>query len=173
MSLAWAVADPWTLSASWGVAYRMPTVTELYQAVTTGTQLTVPNPNLKPEHANSYELAAERTRKTADEVRLSLFREDIGNALLSQSAPLVAGSTTLYSYVQNVDATRVQGVELVADQKDALVDGLDLVGQRHFRGFEHPSRTRLSLRRWANIYRSFPGCAARRWRRIMPPANSP
>ena len=79
-SLAWAVASPWTFSASWGVAYRMPTVTELYQAITTGTQLTVPNPNLKPEHANSYELAAEY-KPDGTRVRLSLFREGISNAL--------------------------------------------------------------------------------------------
>ena len=125
VSLAWMVADPWTLTASWGVAYRMPTVTELYQAITTGTQLTVPNPNLKPEHDNSYELAGEyKTGETR--LRLSLFREDIGNALLSQSAPLLPGSTTLFSYVQNVDRTRVQGVEVVAGQSDAWIDGLDL-----------------------------------------------
>ncbi|MEI9996961.1 MAG: TonB-dependent receptor [Rhizomicrobium sp.] len=126
-SLAWQVAEPWTLSASWGSAYRMPTVTELYQAVTTGTQLTVPNPNLKPEHANSYELAAERNTGNG-RIRLSLFQEEIGNALLSQSAPLVTGSTALYSYVQNVAHTRARGVELVADQNDVLIDGLELSG---------------------------------------------
>ena len=90
-SLNWNVADPWTLSASWGAASRMPTVTELYQAITTGVQLTVPNPNLKPERANSYELAAEY-QTDITRLRLSLFREDISNALLSQSAPLLPGS---------------------------------------------------------------------------------
>lgn len=128
LSVAWSVAESWTLSTSWGVAYRMPTVTELYQAISTGsTQLTVPNPNLKPEHANSYEVAAEY--KTDDtRMRLSLFREDITHALLSQSAPLVPGSTTLYSYVQNVDRTRVQGVEIVASRENVLIDGLELSG---------------------------------------------
>ena len=58
--LAWQISDHWTLTGSWGIAYRMPTVTELYQAITTGTMLTVPNPNLKPERANTYELAAEQ-----------------------------------------------------------------------------------------------------------------
>jgi iron complex outermembrane receptor protein len=126
-SLAWQVADPWLLTASFGQAYRMPTVTELYQAVTTGTVLSVPNPNLKPEHATSYELAAEhKTDNTR--VRLSLFREDVSNALLSQSAPLVAGSNTLYSYVQNVDRTRAQGMELVAEENDLFLDGLKLSG---------------------------------------------
>jgi len=127
VSLAWTMAEPWIVTASWGVAYRAPTVTELYQAITTGTQLTVPNPNLKPEHADSYELSAEY-QGGGTRLRLSLFREEIGNALLSQSAPLVPGSTTLYSYVQNVDRDRTQGAELVAEQKDALIDGLDFSG---------------------------------------------
>jgi iron complex outermembrane receptor protein len=126
-SLAWAAWSDWTLTASYGEAFRMPTVTELYQAITTGTQLTVPNPNLKPERADSYDLSAEyKTDRSG--LRLSLFREDIANALLSQSAPLVAGSTTLYSYVQNVDRTRAQGVELVGSRKNAFIDGLDLSG---------------------------------------------
>ena len=126
-ALSYQLADAWTLSASFGMANRMPTVTELYQAITTGATLTVPNPNLKPERASSYELAAEY-RPDDGRYRVSLFREDISNALLSQSAPLVAGSTTLFSFVQNVDRVRSQGVELVADQKDAFFDGLELQG---------------------------------------------
>jgi iron complex outermembrane receptor protein len=126
-SFAWNADENWMLTASWGTAYRMPTVTELYQAITTGTQLTVPDPNLKPEHDNSSELAAEY-KKTDGRMRLSLFREDISNALLSQSAPLVPGSSTLFSYVQNVDRTRAQGAELVVDQNNAFLEGLELSG---------------------------------------------
>jgi iron complex outermembrane receptor protein len=126
-SLAWQITPDWSLTGSWGRAYRMPTVTELYQAITTGTTLTVPNPNLKPERADSYELAAER--RTGDGfLRLSLFEEDIADALLSQSAPLVAGSSTLFSFVQNVERTRARGIELVADQYDAFIPGLELMG---------------------------------------------
>jgi iron complex outermembrane receptor protein len=40
----------------------------------------------------------------------------------------MAGSTTLYSYVQNVDHTRVQGFELYADQNDVMIPGLELTG---------------------------------------------
>ena len=50
----------WTFKGSLGVAYRYPTVTELYQAITTGVTLTSPNPNLQPERAVSTELSAER-----------------------------------------------------------------------------------------------------------------
>jgi iron complex outermembrane receptor protein len=126
-SLAWQMSDTWSLTGSWGVAYRMPTVTELYQAITTGATLTVPNPNLRPERTSSYELAAER-RDDKGFFRISLFEEDISKALLSQSAPLVAGSTALFSYVQNVDRTRVRGVELVVDRYDAFIPGLELLG---------------------------------------------
>jgi iron complex outermembrane receptor protein len=125
-TIAWQVSDAWRLTGSWGVAYRMPTVTELYQAITTGTTLSVPNPNLKPERASSYELAAEH-RNDSGFVRLSVFEEDITSALLSQTAPLVAGSNTLFSFVQNVDRTQVRGLELVADQYDAFLPGLELM----------------------------------------------
>ncbi len=55
-SLEWTPGgNHWRLTASYGDAYRFPTVTELYQAVTTGAILSVPNPNLKPEHARSAE----------------------------------------------------------------------------------------------------------------------
>jgi iron complex outermembrane receptor protein len=126
-SLAWQISDTWKMTGSWGIAWRMPTVTELYQAITTGTTLTVPNPNLRPERANSYELAAEhRTDKGL--LRLSLFEEDMRNALLSQSAPLLPGSTSLFSFVQNVDRTRTRGLEVVVDQYDAFIPGLELMG---------------------------------------------
>ena len=60
--------------------------------------------------------------------RLSLFEEDIGNALLSQSAPLLPGSTSLFSFVQNVDRTRARGLEFLVDQYDAFIPGLELMG---------------------------------------------
>jgi iron complex outermembrane recepter protein len=125
--LAWSPNPDWTFKGSLAIANRFPTVTELYQAITTGTQLSVPNPNLQPERARSSELSAGR-RWSGGDLRIALFDERIKNALLSQTAPLVAGSNTLFSYVQNVDRTRATGVELVASQKDVLVPGLELSG---------------------------------------------
>ena len=124
-SLTWAGMSGWIVSGSYGQAYRFPTVQELYQAITTGTTLTVPNPTLKPENAHSGELAVERPFD-GGRVRLSLFDERISNALISQTAPLVTGSTTLYSYVQNINQTHVSGVELVAEKSNVLMKGLDL-----------------------------------------------
>jgi len=88
--------------------------------------LTVPNPNLKPERASSYELATERATESG-RIRLTVFEEDITSALLSQSAPLLPGSNTLFSFVQNVDRTQVRGVEFFIDQYDVVIPGLELM----------------------------------------------
>lgn len=125
-SLQWKPGTAWTITASFGEAYRFPTVTELYQAITTGLTITSPNPTLRPERALSEELAVQFGRAD-DYIRLSLFNEAISDALLTQSAPLLPGSSTLFSYVQNVDRVRTRGVELAVVQTD-LLPGLDLSG---------------------------------------------
>ncbi len=123
-SLAWQPDAAWTLTASYGRAYRMPTVSELYQSVTTGLVLSSPDPNLKPERAESFELSAERLFDDG-RVRLSLFQESIVHALISQSG-LLGGSTV--NFVQNIDRVRSHGAELVFGFDDVLVDGLSLSG---------------------------------------------
>jgi len=133
-SLGWQPGQSWTLTASYGRAYRMPTVMELYQAVTTGSVLSVPNPNLNPERADSYELSAAYIMSDG-RARLSFFEEDVADALISQSTPLPPGSTstapisnTLFNFVQNVDRVRSRGIEAVVDRNDVLFDGLALSG---------------------------------------------
>jgi iron complex outermembrane receptor protein len=125
--LAFNPQPDWTLKASVGAASRFPTVTELYQAVTTGAVLSVPNPDLRPEQALSSELSAQKVWPDAS-LRVSVFHEEIKDALLSQSAPLVAGSSTLYTYVQNVDRTRGSGIELVGDKSGFLIPNLQISG---------------------------------------------
>jgi len=125
--LAFNPTPEWTLKASIGAASRFPTVTELYQAITTGTTLSVPNPNLKPERAVSTELSAQKIWPDAS-LRVSLFSEKISDALISQSAPLVSGSATLFNYVQNVDRVAGNGIEIVGDKSDFLIKNLQISG---------------------------------------------
>ena len=126
--LAYAPTPAWRLTASIGKAYRFPTVEELYQSATVAGVLQVPNPNLKPEDAASAELAAER-RWSGGHVRLSLFGEDIADALIAQSGVVVPSNPNgLASFTQNVDRVRTRGAELAADQQDVLVKGLELSG---------------------------------------------
>lgn len=126
-SASWAFAPQWSAKASVGKAYRYPTVSELYQAITTGATLTVPNPNLRPEDALSTDWSIEHTL-TDGNVRLTYFTEDIKDALISQSAPLVVGSTQLFNYVQNIDKVESRGIELVAEKDNVLISGLSING---------------------------------------------
>jgi len=130
-AIAWRFAPGWRATGSFGVAYRFPTVTELYQAITTGSTLSVPNPNLKPERALSGEISLERSFADG-KIRLSLFEESLSDALISQSAPLVAGSATLFNFVQNIDKVESRGIELVAEKDNVLLDGLTLSGSVTF-----------------------------------------
>jgi iron complex outermembrane receptor protein len=122
--LGWTPSDDWSLTASLGKAYRFATTAELYQLVTTGATFTAPNPNLKPDDVLAAELRGER-RFARGRVQLALFNDDIHDAMISQFLPLVAGSSTLYSYVSNVDRVRATGAELVVDWRE-LLPRLDL-----------------------------------------------
>lgn len=126
-SLRWLPARGLSLTLSAGQAYRFPTVSELYQAISTGPSLTVPDPDLRPERARSAELAAMWTGRQGH-VRLSLFSESIKDALISQTAPLVPGSGTLFSYVQNIERVRTRGIELAFERRGLVVPQLDLSG---------------------------------------------
>lgn len=129
-TLAWRPAPAWTIRASFGQAWRFPTVGELYQATTVGTVLANPNPDLRPERARSGELAVEY-RDRGGFARIALFDEVIDDALIAQSAPVTATQpngtsvTTSVSFVQNVDRTRARGVEVAIDRRDVF-PGLDL-----------------------------------------------
>jgi len=114
--LAWTPDTAWRVTASAGLAYRFPTVSELYQAVTVGDRVFTPNPDLKPERAVSSELSAARLFRWG-EARVSLFTEDVDDALISQSATLPFGSA---SFVQNIDHVRSRGAEVQVDAHDVL-----------------------------------------------------
>ena len=122
--LTWRPDPAWTLSARAGLAWRFPTVGELYQAVTTGATLSVPDPNLRPEKALSTELSAERVFAQGN-LRLSVFTEDLDDALISQTGQLPGGFA---SFVQNIDKVRSRGAELVGEARDLGVRGFDLSG---------------------------------------------
>ena len=127
-SLAFEPSREWLLTASIGQAYRFPTVAELYQVVTaTDQNLAIPNPNLRPESVLSEEIAIER-RFVDGKVRLSLFNENVRDALISQLTQLTDGSGRTASFVTNVDAIRNTGVELAAQKNNVLIDGLETFG---------------------------------------------
>jgi len=125
--LSWHASEDWTFTAALAKAYRFATAAELYQLVSTGTTFTSPNPNLKPDNVTSTELRAER-RFSRGSVQLSLFQDDVHDAIISQFNTLAPGSTQLYSFVSNVDHVRARGAELAFGTNDVLIKGLAFSG---------------------------------------------
>ncbi|MET4800575.1 TonB-dependent receptor [Bradyrhizobium sp. LB11.1] len=124
-SLSYDPNKDWNVTANFGEAYRYPTVLELYQNVTVGSTITVANPFLKPEQDFTGELNIERHWNDG-RVRLTLFSERTNNAIISQTNAINATQTaTTFS---NVDAIRLQGLELSADKDNVIVQGLQLFG---------------------------------------------
>ena len=122
MSLSWQATPQVTVTGSYGQAHRFPTVAELYQIVATGSTFTIPNPNLTPETANTFELAIQHETENT-RVRLSLFQENTTNALVQQTNLI---NNVFASTWQNVGETRNRGAELVTQFKIPWIEGLEL-----------------------------------------------
>lgn len=116
-------ANPvWNLRASLGKAYRMPSVSELYQGSISNNSIVRNDPNLKPEQALSAEFSAERDLGNGV-LRATLFQETVRDALYSQT-----DVNTNITNIQNIDRIRSRGVELAYQAVDVGVRGLDLAG---------------------------------------------
>lgn len=129
-SLSFDPNKDWNITTNIGQATRYPTVMELYQNLTVGGVATIANPNLLPEQDLTGELSIER-RWSDGRVRLTLFREHTDHAIISQTNNVTNPVTkvqTPTTVISNVDAIRLQGVELSADKDNVGVDGLQLFG---------------------------------------------
>jgi len=127
-SLSFDPNKDWNVTANFGEAYRYPTVTELYQNISVNGVATFANPFLKPEHDYNTELNVER--KWSDgRASLTLFWERTNNAIISQTNLVTAGGQqSAVAVISNVDAIRMQGVELSAEKDNVLLTGLQLFG---------------------------------------------
>ena len=116
--------------------YRFPTVTEMFQSISTPTTLVVNNPNLQPESSTYYDLTGEYAWRNAfggrvglAVPRISLFQDDRWNFIMSQSA-LTSG--VYVSQTANVDKVRMRGVEAALKMNDIYWHGLSFNGSVTF-----------------------------------------
>lgn len=128
-SLSYDVNKDWNVTANFGEAYRYPTVTELYQNVSSGGIVYLPNPNLTPEQDLNGEINIERHWQDG-RVRLTGFYERTNNAIISQSnlVTSVTGTQAVETSISNVAAIRMQGIEASADKDNVWLTGLRLFG---------------------------------------------
>lgn len=121
-ALAWNAADDLLLKLSAGRGVRFPNVEELYNGTVTATSQTLSDPNLKAETSNALELSAEK-EWDQHRVRVSLFHDDVRDAILRQTDATVVPNKT---YVSNVDRVKTSGIELLWQMTDWLVKGLSI-----------------------------------------------
>jgi iron complex outermembrane receptor protein len=129
-SLSYDVNKDWNITGSFGVAYRYPTVTELYQNITVNGIATFANPNLTPQQEINGELNIER-KWDDGRVRLTLFKERTNNAIISQTnlaTNPITGAQVPTTTIGNVAAIGMQGVELSAEKDNVLIDRLQVFG---------------------------------------------
>jgi len=124
VALTLQASPDWLLRASLGRAYRMPTVSELFQGTISAGAIVNNDPDLKPEMALSGELTAERNLGRGL-LRLTLFQEDAHDALYSQTNTTVFPTVT---NIQNIDKIRTRGIEVAFRGKGVGLRGLDLSG---------------------------------------------
>ena len=127
-SIAWSAADDLVLKLSAGRGVRFPNVEELYNGTVTATSQTLSDPHLKPETSNALDLSAEKDWMQ-HRVRVSLFHDDVRDAILRQTDTTVSPSKT---YVSNVDRVKTTGVELAWSAQDWLLAGLTLEANAAF-----------------------------------------
>jgi iron complex outermembrane recepter protein len=129
-SLSYDPNRDWNITANFGEAYRYPTVGELYQNVTSSGVVYIANPLLAPEQDLNTELNIERHWDDG-KVRLTLFHEHANDALISQTTTVTSATTgaqSMQTAVSNVDAIRMQGIELYADKNNVAIRGLQVFG---------------------------------------------
>lgn len=127
-SLSYDPNKEWNITTNFGQAYRYPTVAELYQNITVAGVATFANPNLTPEQDLNAELSVERHWNDG-RVRLTLFDEQVHNAIISQSnTVIVNGQQFVATTIGNVDAIRLRGVDVSADKNNVVVSGLQIFG---------------------------------------------
>ena len=125
------------IRGSFGRAYRMPTVAELFlNSGQTGAQ-TINNPNLQPQTSSAYDLTGKYRKVDAFngavglfEPRVSLFMEDRWNSMFSQTVFNSSGVNT--TQVANIGRSRFKGIEAELVTKDMFIPGLDYSGSITF-----------------------------------------
>jgi iron complex outermembrane receptor protein len=104
----------------------MPTVNELYGAITNASSQFISNNSLKPEKSWTGELSAEQGWGKLQS-RVTLFAEATRDSIYSQTT-FDAGANKNISTVQNIDKIGTTGLEATLATTDWWLKGLDLSG---------------------------------------------
>ena len=136
-SLEYKVTKEYEVRGSMGRAYRFPTVTELFQSLSTPSSVAINNPNLQPQVSTAYDFT--QSVRIVDAFngavgllnpRVSLFYEDRWNAIVNQTTRTYTGQNATQNL--NVNKARFRGIEAELNMKDILIQGLGYSGSVTF-----------------------------------------
>lgn len=131
------VVDGYEVRGSVGRAYRFPTVTELFQNLSTANTNVVNNPHLQPQVSTAYDFT--QSWRWVDPFngavgllnpRVSLFYEDRWNSIFQQTTRNSLNVNTTTN--NNIGKARFRGVEAAVVMKDMFIQGLGYTGSVTF-----------------------------------------
>lgn len=110
--VVWTPGVNWALRGLFSQGYNYPTLNQLFTQTTAGGELTLPNPNLKPETADNFEVGA-RFDNGETVLDATLFYTDAKDYIVRQGLPPVGGPPR--AQYQNVDGAKTVGFEIYAE----------------------------------------------------------
>ena len=127
LSVGYRPADSWLVRYSVARAYRFPIVEELYRQYQAYNRINEANPDLQAERGLHHNLMIDKTIE-GGYLRVNLFQDTVDHAIESQSTTIVGGANDGVSVSTFVplDASRVRGVEFIANQYGFLLPLLDV-----------------------------------------------
>ncbi|HEX7634390.1 MAG TPA: TonB-dependent receptor, partial [Noviherbaspirillum sp.] len=152
LSLAHMLNNEWLVRGSLARGVRFPTVSELFQGARSGTAIIINDPDMKPETSDAKEWSFIREAGDSS-IRVSLFEDDIKNAIFQQQQ--IVGATTVTT-VQNVKRVRTRGVEAVYQGTDVLISGFDLqasIALTKAKTLENPAFPASEGKNWPRVPR--------------------
>lgn len=136
-SLEYQIEDKFNLRGSFGRAYRMPTVTEMFLSTSNSGSSISGNSNLRPQASSAYDLTAKYRMINLFngsvgvlEPRISFFLEDRWNAIYTQNILNNYGVDTTFQ--TNIGKVNFKGIETEVTSKDIMIKGLDYSGSVTF-----------------------------------------
>lgn len=128
-SLEYLIDDKWKVTGNIGMANRFPVVGELYNLSfnSSTNSNAIPNPYLSPEVALTKEVVLERSIGEGQSGRVTLFDEEVRDALVQQTS-YVNGSSVLSNQWTNISRIRNSGVEVAFNKNNVGIQGMEIMG---------------------------------------------
>lgn len=118
VSLVYLPTKSTTLRASWGKAFRAPSLSDLYSAYYSGAKLIQSSPGLAPEKVESWEIGFEQTFNTKTQLKATYYENVLSDMMYSTDV-----SSTLREK-RNAGKAEIKGLEI--EVKQAITDKINI-----------------------------------------------